>query len=66
MRQPDSPFFFALRHGSRHENSETWYMKSPLGKNQIGQFLSAAADNAGIQRTGAATILFAKQVYQGC
>ena len=53
MKQPDSPFFLAVRHGSRRENSEIWYMKAPLGKNQIGKFLSAAADNAGIQRTGA-------------
>ena len=53
MKQKDSPFFLAVRHGSRRENSEIWYMKAPLGKNQIGKFLSSAADNAGIQRTGA-------------
>lgn len=28
-------------------------MKAPLGKNQIGKFLSAAAYNASIQRIGA-------------
>ena len=28
-------------------------MKAPLGRNQIGKFLSVAADNAGIQRIGA-------------
>ena len=52
MKQPDSPFFLAVRHGSRREKSEIWYMKAPLGKNQIGKFLSSAADNAGIQRIG--------------
>lgn len=53
MNQPDSPFFLAVRHGSRREKSKIWYMKAPLGKNQIGKFLSSAAENAGIQRTGA-------------
>ena len=53
MKQPDSPFFLAVRQGSRRQKSEIWYMKAPLGKNQIGKFLSVAADNAGIQRTGA-------------
>jgi len=53
LNQADSLFFSAVRHGSRRENSEIWYMKAPLGKNQIGKFLSAAADNAGIQRIGA-------------
>ena len=28
-------------------------MKAPLGKNQIGKFVSVSADNAGIQRIGA-------------
>jgi len=51
MRQPDSQFLLAIRQGSRCENSEIWYMKAPLGKNQIAKFLSAAADNAGIKRT---------------
>jgi len=53
LNQADSLFFSAVRHGSRRENSEIWYMKAPLGKNRIGKFLSAAADNAGIQRIGA-------------
>ena len=45
-------FFLAVRHGSRRERSEIWYMKAPLGKHQIGKLLSTAADNAGIQRVG--------------
>ena len=51
MKQPDSPFFLAVRQGSRRQKSEIWYMKAPLGKKQMGKFLSVAADNAGIQRT---------------
>jgi hypothetical protein len=27
-------------------------MKSPLGKNKIGEFLSKAAENAGLQQAG--------------
>ena len=27
-------------------------MRSPLGKNKIGKFLSKAADNVGLQRAG--------------
>ena len=50
MNQPCSPFFLAIRHGSRRESSEIWYMKAPLGKKSHRKFLSAAADNAGIQR----------------
>ena len=53
MNQPDSLLFLAVRHGSRREKSDIWYMKAPLGKNQIGKFLSTAAEEAGIQRTGA-------------
>ena len=53
MNTPDSPFFLAVRHGNRRENSHIWYKKSLLGKNAIGQFMSKAADKAGLQRSGA-------------
>lgn len=49
MNAPDSPFFLAVKH-NRATNDPVWYKKSPLGKNQIGKFLSVAAQNAGIQQ----------------
>ena len=52
MNTPDAPFFLTIRHGNRRESSHIWYKKSPLGKNAIGQFMSKAADNAGLQRSG--------------
>ncbi len=53
MNTPDDPFFLAVRHGNRRENSHIWYKKSPLGKNGIGRFMIKAADKAGLQRSGA-------------
>ena len=41
MNSEDSPFFLAVRH-HRQPNDPVWYMKSPLGKNEIGKFLSTA------------------------
>ena len=52
MNTEDAPFFLAVRHGNRHHNNNIWYMRSPLGKNEIGKFLSKAADSAGLQRAG--------------
>ena len=52
MNIADATFFLAVRHGNRHQNNNIWYMKSPLGKNEIGKFLSKAAQNAGLQRDG--------------
>ena len=52
IKQPNSPLFLAFRHFIRRENSEIWYMRAPLGKNQIGKLLRTAADNTGIQRIG--------------
>jgi len=51
MNAPDSPFFLAVRN-NRADNDPVWYMKFPLGKNEIGKFLSSAAQKAGIQRAG--------------
>lgn len=53
MNTADAPFFLAIRHGNRRENNDVWYKKCPLGKNEIGKFLTKAADNAGLQRSGA-------------
>ena len=47
----ESPFYLAVRH-NRRSNEEVWYMKAPLGKNEIGKFLSTAAKNAGLHREG--------------
>jgi len=52
MNEPDAPFFFAVRHSDRRVNPQVWYMKVPLGKNEIGKFLKAAADEASLQRQG--------------
>ena len=48
MNKPDSPFYLAVKH-QRKPDDEVWYMRSPLGKNEIGKFLSTAAKNAGLQ-----------------
>ncbi len=52
MNTADAPFFLAVKHGNRHKDNNIWYMKSPMGKNESGKFLSRAAENAGIQRAG--------------
>ncbi|KXJ14551.1 EGF-like repeat and discoidin I-like domain-containing protein 3 [Exaiptasia diaphana] len=49
MNGPECPFFLAIK-SNRASNDPVWYKKSPLGKNQIGQFLSIAARNAGINQ----------------
>ena len=52
MNKPDAPFFLAVRHGDHRVNPQVWYMKAPLGKNEIGKLLKTAADEASIQRQG--------------
>lgn len=53
MNRAESPFFLAVKH-KRSPTDEIWYMKAPLGKNQIGKFLSTAAKKAHIpQKVGA-------------
>ena len=52
MNTEDAPFFLAVRHGNHHHNNNIWYMRSPLGQNEISKFLSKAADSAGLQRAG--------------
>ena len=56
MKEPDAPFFLAVRHGDRRVNPQVWYMKAPLGKNEIGKFLKTAADEASLQRQGSKVI----------
>jgi hypothetical protein len=45
MEQPDFSFFLAINH-RRKPGSQIWYNKVPLGKNEIGKFLSKAAKAA--------------------
>ena len=52
MNAPDAPFFLVVRHGDRRVNPQVWYMKAPLGKNEISKFLKTAADEASLQRQG--------------
>ena len=47
MNTPDAPFYLAVNH-RRKPDSEKWFMKSPLGKNEIGKFMSTAAKEANI------------------
>ena len=48
MNKPDSPFYVTVKH-QRKPGDDVCYMRSPLGKNEIGKFLSTAAKNAGLQ-----------------
>lgn len=51
MNQKESPFYLAVRQ-NRTSQDQVWYMKSPLGRNEIGKFLSTAAQKAGLLREG--------------
>ena len=42
MNKPGSLFYLAVKHKRKPED-DVWYMRSPLGKNEIGKFLSTAA-----------------------
>jgi len=48
MNKPDSPFYLAVNHKQKPDD-DVWYIRSPLGKNEIGKFLSAGAKHAGLQ-----------------
>ena len=48
MLNPDSPFFLTVNTKKKNPGDE-WYLNRPLGKNEIGNFLSKAAKSAGIQ-----------------
>ena len=49
MKKPYSPFFLAVNH-SRVPDNPIWYNRAPHGKNEIGEFLTKAAKNAGLPR----------------
>lgn len=51
MNLHDSPFFLAVNH-RRKPDSQIWYMKSPLGKNEIGRFMSSVAKEANLPANG--------------
>ena len=48
MINADSPFYLAINYRRRADNS-IWYLKIPLGKNEIGKFMKIAAQRAGLQ-----------------
>ena len=46
-------FYKKFRSGNnRCSNEKVWFMKAPLGKNEMGKFLSTAAKNAGLHGEG--------------
>ena len=55
MKKPDSPFYLAVKHDCK-ANEQVWYKKSPLGKNEIGNFLSTAPKKANLQQGQGAKI----------
>ena len=42
------PFYLAVKQ-KRRADDQIWYVRSPLGKNQLGKFLSDAVSAAGLQ-----------------
>ena len=44
---PESPFSLTVNHQTWRQ-SQVWYKGSPLGKNEIGKFMSTAAKNVGL------------------
>ena len=50
-KKPDSPFFLAVNHKTWCQ-SQFWYKKAPLGKNEIGKFMTDAAKQAGLTTKG--------------
>ena len=46
--QLDSPFFLAINH-KRKENSDIWFMNSPLGKNLLGTLMKSGCEAAGVK-----------------
>ena len=48
MNNAESPFYLAIN-PRRRPGSSIWYMKAPLGKNEIGKLMKTAAQGAGLQ-----------------
>ena len=48
MKKPEAAFYLAIKQ-KRSPDEQIWYMRSPLGKNQLGKFLSDAVSAAGLQ-----------------
>ena len=66
MNGPESSFYLTVWH-NRQSSEEVWYMRAPLEKNKIGEFLSTAVKNAGLHREGKKEpiILSGKTVFRG-
>ena len=63
MLTPDSPFVLAINH-RRKPQSQIWYSKAPLGKNEIGKFMAEAANRTGLP--GNATNLSVRKTWVSC
>ena len=48
MKKPEDPFYLAVKH-KRKSDDNIWYSRTPLGKNQLGRFMSGAVSAAGLQ-----------------
>ena len=48
MNSAESPFYLAINY-RRRPGSNVWYMRAPLGKNEIGKLMKTAAQSAGLQ-----------------
>ncbi|XP_078361481.1 uncharacterized protein KIAA1958-like [Oculina patagonica] len=48
MKKPEDPFYLAVKH-KRKSDDNIWYLRTPLGKNQLGKFMSDAVSAAGLQ-----------------
>ena len=63
MKDPEAPFFLAINHKRKPENP-VWYQKSPLGKNEIGKFLSKQRKTQVSKATSVITVS-GKRVFPG-
>ncbi|CAH3124687.1 unnamed protein product [Pocillopora meandrina] len=48
MNSVDSRFYLAINY-RRRPGSNIWYMRTPLGKNEIGKLMKTAAQSVGLQ-----------------
>lgn len=55
MNKLEAPFFLALKQ-KRGLNDTIWHIRAPLGKNQIGKFLSIATKNVGLEQVSGAKV----------
>ena len=56
MNKPNSPLYLAVKHNC-NATDQIWCKKTPLGNNEIGNFLSTAAKKANLQQGQGAKII---------